>query len=92
MSQSRFNLSDMVLETERFDLRYLLTQMSDEFYPLLTPQNQSIRIEARAAKSGGSGLGLAIAKEIAAKHGGSITAQSDGGVTAFTVVLPSNKL
>jgi two-component system sensor histidine kinase VanS len=43
---SRFDLHDMVLETARFDLRYLLTQMTDEFYPLLTPQGKTIRVEA----------------------------------------------
>lgn len=44
--------------------------------------------EARATNSGGSGLGLAIAKEIVAKHDGSLTAQSEDGVTVFTVMLP----
>lgn len=34
------------------------------------------------------GLGLHIARELAAAHGGTITAQSAGGITTFTVCLP----
>lgn len=43
---------------------------------------------ARATDSGGAGLGLAIAKEIVAAHGGVIEAESDAGVTTFTVRIP----
>lgn len=43
---------------------------------------------ARSANTGGAGLGLAIAKEITELHGGKISAESGGGVTTFTVVLP----
>lgn len=43
---------------------------------------------ARATEKGGAGLGLAIAKEIVVAHGGSIAAESDNGVTVFTVRLP----
>lgn len=43
---------------------------------------------SRATRTGGAGLGLAIAKEIVELHGGSISAQSENGVTAFTVRLP----
>lgn len=43
---------------------------------------------ARQSKTGGAGLGLAIAKEIAALHGGTITAASENEITEFTVKLP----
>jgi two-component system sensor histidine kinase VanS len=43
---------------------------------------------ARSSNTGGAGLGLAIAKEIVTAHGGTISAQSEGGKTLFTVVLP----
>lgn len=47
------------------------------------------RLDAsRASRSGGAGLGLAIAREIVQLHGGTISAQSADGVTAFTVRLP----
>lgn len=44
---------------------------------------------SRSAQTGGAGLGLAIAKEIVAAHGGTITAQSDGEQTVFTIALPN---
>jgi two-component system sensor histidine kinase VanS len=43
---SRFNLNEMVLEVEHFDLRYLLAQMVDEFYPVLSEQRKTISIHA----------------------------------------------
>ncbi len=47
------------------------------------------RLDAsRSSKTGGVGLGLAIAKEIVTAHGGTISAQSEGDKTTFTVVLP----
>lgn len=45
---------------------------------------------ARATRSGGAGLGLAIAKEIVARHGGSITAESFDDRVIFTVRLPAS--
>lgn len=44
--------------------------------------------EARGSATGGAGLGLAIAREIVELHGGSISAASEGGRTAFRVELP----
>lgn len=44
---------------------------------------------ARTSKSGGAGLGLAIAKEIVVAHHGDIEAASQGGVTVFTLRVPT---
>lgn len=50
---------------------------------------QFFRLDSsRASRTGGAGLGLAIAKEIVELHGGTISAQSQDGVTTFTVRLP----
>ena len=50
---------------------------------------QFFRLDSsRASSTGGAGLGLAIAKEIVALHGGTISAESEGGQTTFTVQLP----
>ena len=43
---------------------------------------------ARGQATGGAGLGLAIAKEIVEAHGGEITAESEGGLTTFTIRMP----
>ncbi len=47
--------------------------------------------QARSAEKGGLGLGLSIASSLAALHGGSIHAESDGEGkgTMFTLTLPS---
>lgn len=45
---------------------------------------------ARSSGTGGAGLGLAIAREIVNAHDGRIYAESEGGVTRFTVELPQN--
>ena len=47
-----------------------------------------IALTARSANTGGAGLGLAIAKEITELHGGTISTESGGGKTTFTVTLP----
>jgi signal transduction histidine kinase len=44
--------------------------------------------KSRTEHSGGTGLGLAIAKGLIDKHGGTLTATSNGGSTSFEVRLP----
>ncbi len=44
--------------------------------------------DARTSNTGGAGLGLAIAKEIVTQHGGTISADSENGLTTFYVTLP----
>jgi two-component system sensor histidine kinase VanS len=51
--------------------------------------NKFYRLDsARSSDTGGAGLGLAVAQEIVQRHGGRITASSNGGYTKFTVELP----
>lgn len=45
--------------------------------------------KSRSRRTGGSGLGLPIVRQLAAAHGGSVTAESEKGVgSVFTLVLP----
>lgn len=41
---TRYNLHEIVLEKERFDLGYMLMQMAEEFYPVLEPRGKSVTI------------------------------------------------
>ena len=42
---TRYNLHEMVLETQTFDLSYLLRQLAEEFYPLLQPKQNTIQLQ-----------------------------------------------
>ena len=42
---TRYNLQQMVLEEESVDLSFLLIQLVDEFYPILTAHGNTVRIE-----------------------------------------------
>ncbi len=160
---TRYNLHEIVLEKEQLDLSYMLTQMTDEFYPVLTQHGNTLQLkaddnlfvmadadklarvfnnilknaityssvnspihvcaerrgmrvvvtfsnhgrtipkqkldaifdkfyrldDARSTNTGGAGLGLAIAKQIVTLHGGTISAESENGVTTFRVELPA---
>ena len=48
---TRFNLQTMVLNKRKLDLRLLLQQMADEFYPLVEPGGKSIQVETPAVLS-----------------------------------------
>ena len=41
---TRFNLQTIVLNKEKMNLLYMLQQMADEFYPMLTPQGKQVSV------------------------------------------------
>ena len=41
---TRFNLQTIVLNKEKINLLFMLQQMADEFYPMLTPQGKQVSI------------------------------------------------
>jgi len=41
---TRFNLQTIVLNKEKINLLFMLQQMADEFYPILTPQRKQVSI------------------------------------------------
>jgi two-component system sensor histidine kinase VanS len=41
---TRFNLQTIVLNKEKINLLFMLQQMADEFYPMLTPQEKQISV------------------------------------------------
>ncbi len=43
---TRYNLHEIVLEKEQIDLSYMLSQMADEFYPVLQARGNTIRVTA----------------------------------------------
>ncbi len=50
---TRYNLQTIVLEKETVNLSFLLEQMVDEFYPLLSEHGNTIRLETEPELSGG---------------------------------------
>lgn len=43
---TRYNLQEILLEQQRFDLHYLLVQLTDEFYPTLSAHGNTLRLQA----------------------------------------------
>lgn len=43
---TRFNLQSIVLNKEKINLPFMLQQMADEFYPMLTPQEKQVAVNA----------------------------------------------
>ncbi len=43
---TRFNLQTIVLNKEKINLTFMLQQMADEFYPMLSPQNKKVNVKA----------------------------------------------
>nr|WP_148133006.1 vancomycin resistance histidine kinase VanS [Candidatus Formimonas warabiya] len=41
---TRFNLQTIVLDKEKMNLLFMLQQMADEFYPMLTPQGKQVSV------------------------------------------------
>lgn len=42
---TRYNFQDIILEKETIDLSYMLVQMADEFYPLLTAHGNHVELQ-----------------------------------------------
>lgn len=43
---TRYNLQELALDRETIDLSYMLTQMADEFYPMLQAHGNTVTVEA----------------------------------------------
>lgn len=41
---TRFNLQTIILNKEKINLQFMLQQMADEFYPMLTPQEKQVSV------------------------------------------------
>lgn len=44
---TRFNLQTIVLNKEKINIPFMLQQMADEFYPMLTPQGKQVAVNAQ---------------------------------------------
>ena len=49
---TRYNLQQIVLEKEIVDLHFMLIQMTDEFYPILTAHGNTIRLDLYSRQEG----------------------------------------
>ncbi len=56
---TRFSLNRVPLNISRFDLGYMLLQMADEFYPLVTSQGKAIEVQAPSVMVEGDSDSLA---------------------------------
>ncbi len=90
VSLTRAPLRHARRETAALELR--VTNTGDTIPPEALPHifDRFYRVdEARTRRDGSYGLGLAIARELAERGGGSISAVSEDGLTAFTLSLPA---
>ena len=78
----------------RVDAEYVTLQVMDRGVGIPLDAQQQVfepfyRPSGHGEAQGGWGLGLSLVKQIATRHGGTVTCQSrDGGGTVFTVTLP----
>lgn len=47
---TRYNLQEMYLEKEEIDLHYMLVQMTDEFYPILTAHGNTVEMSVNESE------------------------------------------
>lgn len=75
---------DLVVENPGPDIPAShLPRLFDRFYRIDPARRHQV------GQSDGTGLGLAIVRSVIQAHGGRVSAESDGGVTRFTLSLPA---
>ena len=62
---NRYNLQTIALEKESVNLSFLLEQMTDEFYPLLSEHGNTVRLDIGPSPSGGPVTVYADAEKLA---------------------------